>query len=220
MKFKKIMKISLLATPFELIGRGSVRAGGNGEDLEDVLGRVMRRREVLDVRLQQMSAQLLGEIRAKRIRPRFSLAKVALVDRLTWMQIRRQHVLPEILLRTHASVILISKRKRTTNDYMLYIEIYIEWWVKRSPTTVENLSATLTAAQINKAPIEGRDIDIFAFLTAFIKSESSWFYERTGLYDRSTRPLRLFPIPSSRRLRLPAPVCSARGRLVVLKFHS
>jgi len=49
--------------------------------------------------LQEMSTKFLGEIRAERI-CRFLVAEIAFVNRLARMQIRGQHVLPEILLET------------------------------------------------------------------------------------------------------------------------
>lgn len=81
-----------------------IRRARSGKDLEDVLVGVSRRREVTDVRLRQMSAKFLGEIRAERIR---GFAEIALVDRLAGMQTRRQHVLPEVLLRNIKELLAI-----------------------------------------------------------------------------------------------------------------
>lgn len=66
------------------------------------------RRKVFGVGFQQVSTELLGEIRAERIRffSLLLLAKFALVDLFTRMQVRRQDVLPEILLQTQESFVV------------------------------------------------------------------------------------------------------------------
>lgn len=69
-----------------------------------VVVRVARRRKRVAVRFQQMRAKFFREIRSKRFRI-VPLANVAFVYRLAWMQIRRQHVFPKILLK--------QKRKMT-----------------------------------------------------------------------------------------------------------
>ena len=58
------------------------------ENLEHVVVHVAGRRENVAVNLQQVSAQLFREVRLKRLRI-VTLAHVAFVDRLSWMEVRR-----------------------------------------------------------------------------------------------------------------------------------
>lgn len=74
-----------------------VAVSSNLKNPDHVIVRVVRSWKSVAVHIQEMRAKLFREIRLERLRVVF-LANVAFVDRLARMQVRGQHVFPQVFL--------------------------------------------------------------------------------------------------------------------------